>query len=79
MQINIEISIVLHDLIPFSEKNLSMDQWEVADGSQVQDILDLLCLMDVQIMFVLNGGIACQKTVLKEGDTLRIFPLVTGG
>ena len=79
MQINIEISTVLHDLIPFSGKNLSMDQWEVADGTQVQDILDTLCLMDVQIIPVLNASVACKKTVLKQGDTLRIFPLPTGG
>jgi molybdopterin converting factor small subunit len=42
-------------------------------------ILDLLNLTQVPTMLVLNKTVATEDTYLKEGDTLRIFPLVSGG
>jgi len=79
MQIKIEISSALHSLIPLSGKNLSEDQWEVPEGSPARAVLDLLGLTQVQTMLILNKTAATENTFLKEGDTLKIFPLVSGG
>jgi hypothetical protein len=79
MLIRIEISSVLHPLIPVSGKNFSGDQWDIPEGTHTDTILDLLSLTQVQTMLVLNKGLATEKTFLKEGDTLKIFPLVSGG
>jgi sulfur carrier protein ThiS len=79
MLIKIEISSVLHSLIPASGKNLSGDQWEVPEGTYADDMLELLGLIQVPTMIILNQGMATEKTLLREGDRLRIFPLVSGG
>jgi sulfur carrier protein ThiS len=79
MLIKIEISSVLQSLIPVSEKNLSGDQWELPEGTYTDTILDLLSLNQVPTMLILNKTVVTEKTCLKEGDTLRIFPLVSGG
>ncbi len=79
MLITIEISSVLHAMIPVSDRNLSGDQWDVPAGSHTGDILDLLSLTQVPNMLVLNNVVVTEKTFLKEGDMLRIFPLVSGG
>lgn len=79
MLIKIEISSVLQPLIPVSGKNLSEDQWEVSEGTPAGTILDLLGLTQVPTMLILNKTAATENTFLKEGDTLNIFPLVSGG
>ncbi|MBI4767707.1 MAG: MoaD/ThiS family protein [Deltaproteobacteria bacterium] len=79
MLIKIEISSALQPLIPVSGKNLSGDRWEVPEGTQTGILLDLLNLTQVPTMLVLNKTVASENTFLKEGDTLRIFPLVSGG
>lgn len=79
MLIKIEISSVLQPLIPVSGKNLSRDQWEVPEGTHTENILDLLSLTHIPTMLILNKGVVNEKAFLREGDTLRIFPLVSGG
>ena len=79
MLIKIEISSALQPLVPVSGKNLSGDQWEVPEGTHTGTILDLLSLTQVPTMLILNKTVATENTFLKEGDTLRIFPLVSGG
>jgi sulfur carrier protein ThiS len=79
MLIEIEISSALHDLIPVSGKNLTRDQWEMPAGTHPGDILKWLSLADVPTMLILNKEVVTEESILKEGDMLRIFPLVSGG
>jgi sulfur carrier protein ThiS len=79
MLIEIEISSALHDLIPVSGKNLVGDHWEVTAGTHPIDILNWLGLTGVPTILILNREVVTEKTILKEGDILRIFPLVSGG
>jgi sulfur carrier protein ThiS len=79
MLIKIEISSALQPLIPVTGKDLSGDQWEVPEGTHTGKILDLLGLTQVPNMLVLNKTVATENTSLKEGDSLRVFPLVSGG
>ena len=79
MLITIEISSALQPLIPVSGKNLSEDQWEVPEGASAGAVLDWLGLNQVPTMLILNKTAATENTSLKAGDTLKIFPLVSGG
>jgi len=79
MFIKIEISSTLQSLVAVSGKNLSGDQWEVSEGSPAGAVLDLLGLNQVPTMLIINKTAATENTFLKEGDTLKIFPLVSGG
>jgi sulfur carrier protein ThiS len=79
MLIKIEVSSVLQPLISVSEKNFSGDQWEVPEGTSAGAILDLLGLTQVPTMLILNKTAGTANTLLKEGDNLKIFPLVGGG
>jgi molybdopterin converting factor small subunit len=79
MRIRIEISSVLHPLIPVSENNLSDDQWEVPERAHTGTILTLLGLDQVPTMLIVNKTPVTGKTFLAEGDVVRIFPMVSGG
>ncbi len=79
MLIKIEISSALQSLVAAPGKNLSGDQWEVSEGSPAGVVLDLLGLSRVSTMLIINKTAATENTFLKEGDTLKIFPLVSGG
>lgn len=79
MLIEIEISSALHIMIPCSEKNLTGDQWDVCEGARVVGILDILSLSDVPTLLIVNGEVVREDRILKERDTLKIFPMVSGG
>ena len=78
MLIEIEISSALHITIPISGKNL-VDQWDVHEGARVDEMLDMLNLTQIPALLILNGHVVNEDSILKEGDTLKIFPLVSGG
>ncbi len=79
MLIKIERSSALQSLVAAPGKNLSGDQWEVSEGSPAGVVLDLLGLSQVSTMLIINKNAATENTFLKEGDILKIFPLVSGG
>ena len=79
MLIRIQISSALQPLVPASGKNLSEDQWELPEGTRTGNVLERLGLTRVPTMVVVNKITATDNTSLKEGDILRIFPLVGGG
>ena len=78
MLIEIEISSALHITIPVSGKNLT-DQWDVHEGTRVDEMLDMLSLTKIPTLLTLNGQVVNEDSILKEGDTLKIFPLIGGG
>ena len=75
----IEISSELHPLVQDSGKNLAGDQWDIPEGSLVGTVLENLGLSQIPTMLILNQRMVTGNTYLKEGDRLRIFPLVGGG
>lgn len=79
MLIEIEISSALHNMIPLSGKNLTKDQWDVPEDSRVDGILDKLNLTQVPALLILRGDVVGEDAILKEGDVLKIFPMISGG
>jgi len=79
MLIEIEISSALPITLPVSGKNLTRDQWDVDEGTRIDEILNKLELTEIPTLLIINGHVVSEESVLKEGDTLKIFPLVSGG
>ena len=79
MLIEVEISSALLVTLPVSGKNLTQDQWDVDEGTRIDEILDKLSLTEVPTLLIINGHVVSEESVLQEGDTLKIFPLVSGG
>lgn len=79
MVIDLAISSVLHIMVPVSGKNLARDQWDVDEGTSIAGVLGLLDLTGVPTLLILNGQLVGDESILKEGDTLKVFPLVSGG
>lgn len=79
MLIKIEISSALPVTLPVSGKNLTRDQWDVDEGTRIDEILDKLDLTEIPTLLIINGHAVSEDRILKEGDTLKIFPLVSGG
>jgi sulfur carrier protein ThiS len=79
MLIKIEISSALPITIPVSGKNLKRDHWDVDEDTRVEEILDTLNISEIPTLLIINGHVVSEDRILKEGDTLKIFPLVSGG
>jgi len=79
MVVEIEISSALHTMVPVSGKNLARDQWDIPGGSRVEEVLDMLSLTEVPTLLVLKGHVVTEERTLEDGDTLKIFPVISGG
>ncbi len=79
MLIGIEISSALPITIPVSGKNLTRDQWDVDEGTRIDEILEKLNLTEIPTLLIIDGHVVSEDSILKEGDTLKVFPLVSGG
>ena len=66
-------------MIPLSGKNLTKDQWDVPEDSRVDGLLDKLNLTQVPALLILRGDVVGEDAILKEGDVLKIFPMISGG
>ena len=64
----------------FRENRFKTEEWELNEGTPVGDVLQRLNIApkEVQILLV-NGHDASDSVLLKEGDTLSLFPPVGGG
>jgi sulfur carrier protein ThiS len=79
MRITVDISPVLHIMIPNIENDLPAGALDLAEGSGVGAVLKKLDFTLVPILLVLNGNLVDEDAVLREGDTLKILPMVNGG
>ena len=79
MEIEVEISSALHSMVSLEGKNLTRDRYDAPEGACIEDILDMLGLTEVPTLLVLKGFVVPEDSVLEEGDTLKIFPVISGG
>jgi sulfur carrier protein ThiS len=79
MLIEIEISSALPITLPVSGKNLTRGQWDVDEGTRIDEILEKLNLTEIPTLLIIDGHVVSEDSILKEGDTLKVFPLVSGG
>ncbi len=52
---------------------------DVPDGAQVEELLALVPIPDESQVILVNGHTPLAEQVLKEGDTIAIFPAMAGG
>jgi sulfur carrier protein ThiS len=52
---------------------------EYPDGASCGDLLQSLGIGEVRGILLVNGNSATQALLLNDGDTLTLFPLVSGG
>ena len=80
MKIELRLYASLARHMPEQERNQGSRGMEVAEGTTVGALLDLLSIpvKAAKIIFV-NGVHAGPVQVLKEGDRVGIFPPVAGG
>ena len=81
MKIRLKVFARLREICGFDEKELT-----VSAGITVGDILlelkrihDGLAAVEKNLLFAVNQEYCSQDTVLSDGDTLAIFPSVSGG
>lgn len=79
MRVKVDISPVLRGLIPANRNDLPTGAWDLAEGSEIDAVLKELDFTLVPILLFLNGKVVDENAVLREGDTLKIFPMVQGG
>ena len=79
MRITVDISPVLHIMMPNNGNELTAGAWDLAEGSGVDAVLKKLDFTLVPVLLVLNGNLVDEDAVLREGDTLKILPMVNGG
>jgi sulfur carrier protein ThiS len=48
-------------------------------GSNVADVCEALGFPEMELVYSLNGQIAAERDVLKDGDRLDIIPAISGG
>jgi sulfur carrier protein ThiS len=56
------------------------DRWEVGEGFTLSKLLEVLGIANEEAaIFLVNGNHATREKVLREGDTVHIFPPMFGG
>jgi molybdopterin converting factor subunit 1 len=80
MKIKIKYFASIRDLIGLNGEHISIQQ-----GSTVENLLDSVKKIHQQlrtvenILIAVNGVYVPFETILKEGDTIALFPPVSGG
>jgi sulfur carrier protein len=55
------------------------EEIELAEGSSVLDLLGGLGVCREMVVVSVNGRIVPEEKVLREGDEVVVYPIVTGG
>lgn len=80
MIIEVKVFSFLRQYAPVSDRCRDGDRWEIPEGAKVAHALGLLNIPEDQDKILLvNGRGANEKTALKEGDVLLVFPPIEGG
>jgi molybdopterin converting factor small subunit len=81
MKIYVKIYATLRQYIPNSAEITRTEGWDVRDGASVEEIMKDLKLPENLRTLALINGVHCQDkgTRLSEGDTLLLYPLMSGG
>jgi molybdopterin converting factor small subunit len=81
MKIYVKIYATLRQYISNSAELMREEGWEVADSSTVDEVMQTLRLPESLRILALINGVHCKDkaTPLKDGDTLLLYPLMSGG
>jgi sulfur carrier protein ThiS len=82
MRVHVRIHPYLGQCVPSSQKLLLGETWEVPEGTTAAQVVTMLDLpKGFPVILMLNGS-SCSDlapTVLKEGDSVIVSPLMAGG
>lgn len=81
MKIYVKIYATLRQYIPNSAEIVREEGWEVADNATVDEVMRSFDLPENLRTLALINGAHCQDktTRLSDGDTLLLYPLMSGG
>ncbi|MDY0087243.1 MAG: MoaD/ThiS family protein [Coriobacteriia bacterium] len=78
---HIEVALFAHlsEFQPDGRAGRGARPFDVAEGTTIGDIIEMLALPDEPRVLFVNNKHATEQTVLAQGDRLAIFPPVAGG
>jgi hypothetical protein len=77
MIIQVEVVPTLEDYVfPESDRFLGEGRWEIENGATVRDVLRMIRLDWPILWIVINGQMSGKRSLLHDGDALRITPVV---
>jgi molybdopterin converting factor small subunit len=81
MKIYVKIYATLRQYVPNSAEIMRPEGWEVADGATVEEVMASLKFPEsLRTLALINGAHCKDKTAaLRDGDTLMLYPLMSGG
>jgi molybdopterin converting factor small subunit len=81
MKILVKLYATLRQYVPDSAAITNNEGIDVAEGTTIGRVMEMLSLPDSLRVLSLLNGVHCREkeTVLKEGDTLLFYPLMSGG
>ena len=64
----------------FRDGRFKVEEWDLPEGSRLMDVLQPLNIEPEEVAICLvNGRNVNEQHVLKDGDTIALFPPVGGG
>jgi molybdopterin converting factor small subunit len=81
MRVYVKIYASLRQYVSNSEEMTRKEGWEVAQGASVDDVLRELHFPEsLKILALINGAHCLDRGApLKDGDSLLLYPLMSGG
>ena len=79
MKVDVALFAYLADYQPDGEGGRHARAFDLADGTTVSDVVEMLDLPDAPRVVFVNSRHAEETAALREGDRLAIFPPVAGG
>jgi molybdopterin converting factor small subunit len=81
MKIYVKIYATLRQYIPNAAEIMRKEGWDVADSSTVDEVMRAFKLPESLLILALINGAHCtdRATRLSDGDTLLLYPLMSGG
>ena len=81
MKIYVKIYATLRQYIPNSAEITREEGWDVAEGTTMDQLMKTLKLPEGLRTLSLINGVHCKDrlTPLSDGDTVLLYPLMSGG
>jgi molybdopterin converting factor small subunit len=81
MRVYIKIYASLRQYVPNSAELTRKEGWDVVEGASVEDVLKELHFPEnLRILALINGAHCLDRRApLKDGDSLLLYPLMSGG
>ncbi len=80
MHITVNIYAQLRRYLPAADQSIHVKNWDMPQDVTVKQVLEKLQLPKaVRVTVLVNNNSADHMAILKEGDSIHILPLLSGG